>query len=211
MAEIIESIKFPGEMTIPRIIAGVIILILLLIATYSDNKTRIIPKYCSYPIMLISLFLMIIEKQYGLALIYVLGVFGTGSIVVRGLMMIAAVVLYANQGAWIVPFVTGIVLGDIFFSLGLIGGGDAQLLYGMIAYGYRGWGLLILVAAYTIIVGIISVIRGKKSNNVGRRLKEIIKNLKEGKVKQDASRLTIPFAFVLCLSGITYALVQALF
>ena len=53
--------------------------ILLLISAVSDEKTRRIPKGCSYGLLLISLMLLILEKQYVFAAYFTLAVFATGS------------------------------------------------------------------------------------------------------------------------------------
>lgn len=195
-------------MTGIRLAAGILIFILLIVASVSDIKTRKIPSYCSYPIMILAMVLFILDKEYLLIPLFVLAVLGTGNTIFRIAYIVLSVVLVANRGEWLVPLIAGLVIGDIFFSMRLIGGGDAQLLFGMLAYAYRGWGMLIIIAAITIVSGFVLIIknRGKAKN----RILEILKNLKKGTIGKDISRIQIPYAIVLCLSMAIYMVVQVL-
>ena len=195
-------------MTGIRLAAGILIFILLIVASVSDIKTRKIPSYCSYPIMILAMVLFILDKEYLLIPLFVLAVLGTGNTIFRIVYIVLSVVLVANRGEWLVPLIAGLVIGDIFFSMRLIGGGDAQLLFGMLAYAYRGWGMLIIIAAITIVSGFVLIIknRGKAKN----RIIEILKNLKKGTIGKDTSRIQIPYAIVLCLSMAIYMVVQVL-
>lgn len=195
-------------MTGIRLAAGILIFILLIVASVSDIKTRKIPSYCSYPIMILAMVLFILDKEYLLIPLFILAVLGTGNTIFRIAYIVLSVVLVANRGEWLVPLIAGLVIGDIFFSMRLIGGGDAQLLFGMLAYAYRGWGMLIIIAAITIVSGFVLIIknRGKAKN----RILEILKNLKKGTIGKDTSRIQIPYAIVLCLSMSIYMVVQIL-
>ena len=195
-------------MTGIRLAAGILIFILLIVASVSDIKTRKIPSYCSYPIMILAMVLFILDKEYLLIPVFILAVLGTGNTIFRIAYIVLSVVLVANRGEWLVPLIAGLVIGDIFFSMRLIGGGDAQLLFGMLAYAYRGWGMLIIIAAITIVSGFVLIIknRGKAKN----RILEILKNLKKGTIGKDTSRIQIPYAIVLCLSMSIYMVVQIL-
>ena len=208
MTDIISFLKFQGEISPQRIIAGVAILILLVIASVNDVKTRKIPSYCSYPIMLISLGMFIYDKEYILIPLFILAVLGTGNMLFRIMFIVFAVILAANKGEWLIPFMVSLVVGDIFFSIGIIGGGDAQLFFGLAAYAYKGWGFSVITAAFTVIAGLIMVLKNRKTNM--KRFHEIIENMKKGKVKKDKSRIQIPFAVVLTLSALAYIVVQLL-
>ena len=195
-------------MTGIRLAAGILVFILLIVASVSDIKTRKIPSYCSYPIMILAMVLFILDKEYLLIPLFILAVLGTGNTIFRIAYIVLSVVLVANRGEWLVPLIAGLVIGDIFFSMRLIGGGDAQLLFGMLTYAYRGWGMLIIIAAITIVSGFLFIIknRGKAKN----RILEILKNLKKGTIGKDTSRIQIPYAIVLCLSMAIYMVVQVL-
>lgn len=195
-------------MTGIRLAAGILVFILLIVASVSDIKTRKIPSYCSYPIMILAMVLFILDKEYLLIPLFILAVLGTGNTIFRIAYIVLSVVLVANRGEWLVPLIAGLVIGDIFFSMRLIGGGDAQLLFGMLTYAYRGWGMLIIIAAITIVSGFVLIIknRGKAKN----RILEILKNLKKGTIGKDTSRIQIPYAIVLCLSMAIYMVVQVL-
>ena len=195
-------------MTGIRLAAGILVFILLIVASVSDIKTRKIPSYCSYPIMILAMVLFILDKEYLLIPLFILAVLGTGNTIFRIAYIVLSVVLVANRGEWLVPLIAGLVIGDIFFSMRLIGGGDAQLLFGMLTYAYRGWGMLIIIAAITIVSGFVLIIknRGKAKN----RILEILKNLKKGTIGKDTSRIQIPYAIVLCLSMARYMVVQVL-
>ncbi|MBQ6519280.1 MAG: prepilin peptidase [Anaerolineaceae bacterium] len=208
MSGIIDSLKFQGDMTLPRVIGGAVIIVLLIIASVEDTKTRKIPAYCSYPIMLIAMALFAFDREYLLIPFFILAVLSTGSFLLRVLMIIASVILIANKGEWLIPLIFGFVIGDIFFATGLIGGGDAQLLFGMIAYAYRGWGLLIITAACTMITGVIFIARNGKGNP--GRFRELMVNLGKGTVSTDESRIRLPFAVVLCLSFVIYGAINFL-
>ena len=210
MEELLSLLRFGGVMTTFRAASGIAIVILLVLSSFADIKTKKIPAFCSYSIMLIAMALFAVERKYLLIPFFILSVLGTGSMPVRIAALFFAVVLTANYGEWLLPFVIGLILGDIFFAAGIIGGGDAQLFFGMMAYAYNGWGMLIIVGCCTIISGLCAVLVRKTGFFSTGRMKEMLANMSKGTVKDDLSREQIPFAVVLTVSAIIYNAVQFL-
>ncbi|MBQ6520230.1 MAG: prepilin peptidase [Anaerolineaceae bacterium] len=191
-----------------KIIAGCVILVLLGISAKHDMNTRRIPAWCSLTVMLISFILLLIERKWFAAAYLVIAVFGTGSSLFRILSILFAVITIANTPENAVPMVTGLILGDVFFATRMIGGGDAKLLFGLAAYSWNNWGMLICIAAVTIVFGIYYICKNKKGISIMPRLKEVTQNMKKGKITDDKKRLTMPFGVVLFISALLYAFVQ---
>ncbi len=210
MKDILSLLQFQGTMTTFRAVGGIAIVILLVMSSFADIKTKKIPAFCSYSIMLIALVFFAVDRKYYLIPFFILAVLGTGSMVVRIVALFVAVVLMSCYGAWLLPFVIGLILGDIFFATGIVGGGDAQLFFGMMAYAYNGWGMLIIVGCCTIISGLYIVIARKSRFFSAARMKEMFSNMNKGTVKDDLSREQIPFAVILTVSAMIYNAVQFL-
>ena len=182
--------------------------ILLLISAVSDEKTRRIPKGCSYGLLLISLMLLIFEKQYVFAAYFTLAVFATGSKSLKLLLFIGATAIFANKGEAAFPLIFGLAAADLFFSMKIIGGGDAQLLFSMLGFGYKSWKMSASVSAVTLIVGLIVILYSRGSINLRERITFIKNSWKTGTIESDRSRIRIPFAVVLPMSFMLYSFVS---
>ena len=182
--------------------------ILLLISAVSDEKTRRIPKGCSYGLLLISLMLLILEKQYVFAAYFTLAVFATGSKSLKLLLFIGATAIFANKGEAAFPLIFGLAAADLFFSLKIIGGGDAQLLFSMLGFGYKSWKMAASVSAVTIIAGFVIILFPVRSINLKERITSIKESWKTGTIASDHNRIRIPFAVLLPLSFMLYSFVS---
>ena len=111
---------------------AIVFFILLLISAVSDVKSRRIPKVCSYGLLLISLLRLIYDRQYVLAAYFALSVLATGSKGLKLLLYIGATAIFANKGEASYPLIFGLAAADLLFTLKIIGGGDAQLLFSML-------------------------------------------------------------------------------
>ena len=182
--------------------------ILLLISAVSDEKTRRIPKECSYGLLLISLMLLIFEKQYVFAAYFTLAVFATGSKSLKLLLFIGATAIFANKGETAFPLIFGLAAADLFFTLKIIGGGDAQLLFSMLGFGYKSWKMAASVSAVTLIVGITVILYSHGSRNMRERITSIKNSWETGKIESDRSRIRIPLAVIFPMSFMLFSFVS---
>ena len=96
----------------------------------------------------------------------------------------------------------------MLFSLRIIGGGDAQLLYALLAFGYQDWKMAASVSAVTLITGTAAVIRASGLQNAGKRILTAASNMRSGNIENDTARLRIPFAALLPASFLLYLFVS---
>ena len=181
---------------------------MLIISAVSDVRTRRIPKICSYGLLLISLLRLVYNRQYVLATYFALSVFATGSKSLKLFLYIGAAVIFANKGEVAFPLIFGLAAADLFFTLKIIGGGDAQLLFSMLGFGYKSWKMSASVSAVTLIVGLIVILYSHESIDLKERIISIKNSWKTGTIESDRSRIRIPFAVVLPMSFMLYSFVS---
>ncbi|MBQ4514839.1 MAG: hypothetical protein II969_17735 [Anaerolineaceae bacterium] len=186
---------------------GVVFFMLLLISAVSDVKTRRILKICSYGLLLISLLRLVYDRQYVLAAYFALSVFATGSKSLKLFVHIGAAVIFVNEGESSFPLVFGLAAADLLFTLKIIGGGDAQLLFSMIGFGYKSWKMAASVSAITIIAGFMIILYSSRSINLRERITSIKDSWKTGMITSDHNRLKIPFATLLPIAFLLYSFV----
>ena len=184
-----------------------VFLILLLISAASDVKTRHIPKPCSFGLLLLSLLLLIFDTQYVLAAYFALFILATGSKKLKLLLFIGATAIFANKGEEAFPLIFGLAAADLLFSLNIIGGGDAQLLFSMLGYGYKSWKMAISISAVTLIAGFIVILFLRGSINLKERITSLHTSWKTGTITSDHNRIRIPFAVFLPFSFLLYSFV----
>ena len=184
------------------------IFILLCISGVCDVKNRRIPRFCSYGLLLISFLMLILEREYMLAAYFIFSILATELKWLRIPLLISAVIIFANIGETAAPLVFGLAAADMLFTLRLIGGGDAQLLYAIFTSGHQDWKMAAAVSAVTLIAGTAAVIRASGLKNAGKRILTAASNMRSGNIENDKARLRIPFAALLPASFLLYLFVS---
>ena len=180
-----------------HVFTGAVMFTALVISGISDLKTKRIPKACSYGLLLFSLLLLICRGEYMLSVYFLLAVIAAGNKKLKPVLFVMAVIVFANKGELAFPLVFGLAATDILFSLKLIGGGDAQLLFSMLTFGWKSWRMACSIASVIIFAGTASVIHAWGIKNIGDRIKAVSEHMKSGTVQTDRNRLRIPFAALL--------------
>ena len=179
------------------VFTGAVMFTALVISGISDLKTKRIPKACSHGLLLFSLLLLICRGEYMLSVYFLLSVIAAGNKKLKPVLFVMAVIVFANKGELAFPLVFGLAATDILFSLKLIGGGDAQLLFSMLTFGWKSWRMACSIAAVIIVAGTFSVIHAWGIKNIAGRIKAVSEHMKSGTVQTDRNRLRIPFAALL--------------
>ena len=182
--------------------------ILLCIAGVCDIKHRRIPRFCSYGLLFISFLMLILERKYILAVYFIVSILATGQKWLRIPLLIWAVIVFANTGEAAAPLVFGLAAADMLFSLRIIGGGDAQMLFALLGFGYQDWKMAASVSMITLIAGTAAVIRASGLKNAGKRILTAASNMRSGNIENDTARLRIPFAALLPASFLLYLFVS---
>ena len=180
-----------------NVFTGAVMFTALVISGISDLKTKRIPKACSHGLLLFSLLLLICRGEYILSVYFLLSVIAAGNKKLKPILFVMAVIVFANKGELAFPLVFGLAATDILFSLKLIGGGDAQLLFSMLTFGWKSWRMACSIAAVIIVAGTFSVIHAWGIKNIAGRIKAVSEHMKSGTVQTDRNRLRIPFAALL--------------
>ena len=180
-----------------NVFTGAVMFTALVISGISDLKTKRIPKACSHGLLLFSLLLLICRGEYMLSVYFLLSVIAAGNKKLKPVLFVMAVIVFANKGELAFPLVFGLAATDILFSLKLIGGGDAQLLFSMLTFGWKSWRMACSIAAVIIVAGTFSVIHAWGIKNIAGRIKAVSEHMKSGTVQTDRNRLRIPFAALL--------------
>ena len=179
------------------VFTGAVMFTALVISGISDLKTKRIPKACSYGLLLFSLFLLICRGVYMLSVYFLIAVLAAGNMKLKPVLFVMAVIVFANEGERAFPLVFGLAAADFLFSLKLIGGGDAQLLFSMLTFGWKSWRMACSIGAVIILAGTASVIHAQGIKNIAGRIKAVSEHMKSGTVQEDQNRLRIPFAALL--------------
>lgn len=187
-----------------HLITGAIMFAGLVVSGISDLKTKRIPRACSYGLLLFSLLLLIYRKEYMLSAYFVLAVLAAGNKKVKPILFVMVVIVFSNMGERAFPLVFGLSAVDFLFSMRLIGGGDAQLLFAMLSFGCSSWKMVIAVAAVVILLGIGAVIYAFGIRKSISRIKTVSSFMKNGTVQSDRDRLKIPFASLLPFAFLLY-------
>ena len=191
-----------------NVFTGAVMFTALVISGISDLKTKRIPKACSHGLLLFSLLLLICRGEYMLSVYFLLSVIAAGNKKLKPILFVMAVIVFANKGELAFPLVFGLAATDILFSLKLIGGGDAQLLFSMLTFGWKSWRMACSIAAVIIVAGTFSVIHAWGKKNIAGRIKAVSEHMKSGTVQADRNRLRIPFAALLPFAFLLYFFVS---
>ena len=191
-----------------RMIAACVMSVLLLISAVSDFRKRVIPAACSRLLLITALFILVYEKSYWLAAYFIFAVLATGSRILKIPLFAGAVVLLANTGEESAPFIFSLAAADLLFSFGIIGGGDAQLLFSMLAFGYGNLLMPLVITAVTMGAGFICVLHRYGFREAGNRLISAAGTLRSGNIDSDSERLRVPLACVLFVSFLLYLFVS---
>ena len=194
--------------TFPHVLTGAIMFTVLVISGISDLKTRRIPRACSYGLLLFSFCLLIYRKEYILSAYFVLAVLTSGNTRIKPLLFIMTVIVFSNEGDRAFPMVFGLSVVDFLFSMRLIGGGDAQLLFSMISFGYNSWKMALAITTVIIVIGTASVIHAFGIKNFRNRFITVFSHLKNGSPQSDRNHLKIPFASLLPSAFLLYFFVS---
>ena len=189
---------------VSHLITGTVMFAGLVVSGISDLKTKHIPRACSYGLLLFSLLLLIYRKEYMLSAYFVLAVLAAGNKKVKPILFVMAVIVFSNMGERAFPLVFGLSAVDFLFSMRLIGGGDAQLLFAMLSFGCSSWKMVIAVATVVIFFGIASVIHTFGIRKSISRIKTVSSFMKNGTVQSDRDCLKIPFASLLPFAFLLY-------
>ena len=179
------------------VFTGAVMFTALVISGISDLKTKRVPKACSYGLLFFSLLLLICRGEYMLSVYFLIAVLAAGNMKLKPVLFVMAVIVFANKGELAFPLVFGLAATDILFSLKLIGGGDAQLLFSMLTFGWKSWRMACSIGAVIIFAGTASVIHAQGIKNIAGRIKAVSEHMKSGTVQEDQNRLRIPFAALL--------------
>ena len=177
-----------------HVFTGAVMLTALVISGISDLKTKRIPKACSYGLLLYSLLLLICRGEYMLSVYFLIAVLAAGNMKLKPVLFVMAVIVFANEGERAFPLVFGLAAADILFSMRLIGGGDAQLLFSMLSFSCGSWKMACSIAAVIIFAGTVSIIHAWGIKNIAGRIKAVSRHMKSGTVQEDQNRLRIPLA-----------------
>ena len=158
--------------------------------------------------MLISLIILIYDRQYLLGAYYVFSIFATGNRTMKFLMFTGTAVVFANLGNAAFPMVFGLAAADLLFSFRVIAGGDAQILFAMLAFGYRNWSMAVAISAVVLTAGTVIIMRSGKFQNIEKRILTAASYLKSGTVENDGERIRIPFAAFLPFSFLLFLFVS---
>lgn len=198
--------------TMPEIVLGIIELLLLIIGAYSDIRKRLIPIWVSIPMMAIGGTILILNKQYFLFAFWLISIYATRGTTVKVVEFIAAVCLYAYLGNSALPFIVYLLAADLLFTMKFIGGGDAQLLYGILAFLYSDWTAGIFIVCATVLVSVFLSFRKFGLLKSVKRLKTVGSGfLKYGEAEKDTERIRSPYAVTLAIAMTSFALVQTLY
>ena len=190
------------------VITASIMFILLTVSAAADMRTKHIPVYCSYGLLMLSFIFLIRERQYVLAAYYLLAVFSTGNKKLKMLLFTGAIIVFANSGNSASPLIFGLATADFLFALRIISGGDAQLLFSLLAFGYGNWKMGISVSAVILIAGTVLIFRRCGFRKAVSRLDAAMNHLKSCSVECDNERIRIPFAALLPVSFLLYLFVS---
>ena len=193
-----------------NVFTGAVMFTALVISGISDLKTKRIPKACSHGLLLFSLLLLICRGEYMLSVYFLIAVLAAGNMKLKPVLFVMAVIVFANKGECAFPLVFGLAAADFLFSLKLIGGGDAQLLFSMLSFGWESWKMACSIAAVIIAAGTVSVIHVWGKKNIAGRIKAVSEHMKSGTVQADRNRLRIPFAALLPFAFLLYFFVSFL-
>lgn len=191
-----------------RIASCMAVFTLLCISGVCDIKHRRIPRFCSYGLLFISFLMLILERKYILAVYFIVSILATGQKWLRIPLLIWAVIVFANTGEAAAPLVFGLAAADMLFSLRIIGGGDAQMLFALLGFGHQDWKMAASVSMITLIAGTAAVIRVSGFRNAGERILSAASNMRSGNIENDTARLRIPFAAILPVSFLLYLFVS---
>ena len=182
--------------------------ILLAVSACADVKTKQIPVSCSYTLLLLSFIVLIHDGQYLPAAYYLLAVLSSGSRKMKTLLFTGAVIVWANSGNSAVPLIFGLAAADFLFALRIIGGGDAKLLFALLAFGCRNWIMGISISSVTLIAGCVMIFRIFGFRKAVSRMNSAADHLKSCTVGSDPERIRIPFAALLPFSFLLYLFVS---
>lgn len=196
------------EITVFHVITVSVMFTLLAAAAVSDVRTKQIPKYCSFSLLLLSFIFLIYEKQYLLATYYLIAIFSSGRRTMKILLFTGAVIVFANSNNSASPLIFVLCAADFLFALRIIGGGDAKLLFSLLAFGYRNWIMGICISSVTFAAGFILIFRSRGFSNVFSRISTALDHLKSCTVESDQERIRIPFAALLPMSFLLYLFVS---
>ncbi len=191
-----------------RIICAAVMAAMLLLSAISDVRKRTIPAAFSRVLLLTALCCLIYEKSYVSAAYFTFAVLATGSRNLKIPLFAGAILILANNGESYTPFICSLAAADLLFSCRIIGGGDAQLLFSMLAFGCGTWLMSVSIAAVTVAAGLFCVIGRYGFRKAGKRLILAAETLRTGNIVRDNERLRIPFACVLFISFLLYLFVS---
>ena len=189
-------------------VSGAVMFTALVISGISDMKTKRIPKACSYGILIFSLLMLIYRKEYILSLYFVFAVLAAGNKKIKPALFVMAVIVFSNKGDRAFPLVFCLAASDFLFSMRLIGGGDAQLLFSMFSFSFNSWIMAFAVASVILTAGSVYVIRTIGIKKIISRMKTVSVHLKKGTVQSDHERIKIPFAALLPFAFVLYFFVS---
>ena len=191
-----------------RIISAAIMAALLFLSAVSDVRKRVVPAACSRGLMLAALCVLVYEKSYAPAAYFIFAVLATGSRILKIPLFAGAILMMANTGEVSVPFILSLAAADLLFTLRIIGGGDAQLLFSMIAFGYGDRLMPLVIAAVTMAAGLFCILHHYGFKEAGSRLLHAALTLRSGNIGSDSERLRVPFACILFVSFLLYLFVS---
>ena len=191
-----------------RMIFAAVMAAALLLSAVSDVRKRVIPAVLSRFLLLAAACLLVYEKAYLRAGYFILAVLATGSRNLKIPLFTGAILILANKGESSLPFLFSLAAADLLFSFGIIGGGDAQLLFSMLAFDGQNWLMSVVVAAVTVAAGLFFLICRYGFVKAGKRLISAAGTLGSGNADSGSGMLRIPYACILFISFVLYLFVS---
>lgn len=182
-------------------ILNAVLLLLLVCGAVSDLRTRRIPRAVSYGALSCACMILLLRDGPLPAAFFALAVFLSGG-KLRLLPYLLLLTVFGEAEERLMFFPAALLLTDLLFCAGVIGGGDAQLIFAMIG-SCRGDPLFCAAAAGATIVSAL-IILARKGGTDSARLREAGANLARGTVREDRERLLMPYAALFPLIYGTY-------
>jgi hypothetical protein len=164
-----------------------------------DWRSRMIPRIAGLGVLALGLAFLMIGRQWLESAFYLAAVWGSRGSVWRLPVFILAILLVGRGGIGSVPLALGILCTLSIFWLGWLGGGDAQLAIGLMAFGGDWWMLGYLFGG-TILLGLGLMVAERGMLGAGRRIAKIFRHLES----PDEEALRVPWGVLAAASGLVY-------
>ena len=175
--------------------------VLLLWAAVSDVCDRRVPRLAGYGMLGLGSLALLGSRSWIALGCYVLGIWCSRGGIWKEILVVGFLFSLLAAGLQLAPLLFGMILTVAAFWRGWLGGGDAQLAFGLLALG-RGWWMLILLCGVTALTGmVVLIVKYRGSERIGRRIRQVLAALHH---EPDAEAIRTPWALQALAAGILY-------